>query len=1563
MGANRDRINAVYARNAPAPPPEPEPLFLPTRGGYGQRPAWEAFSRDRDPFGALPSTAEEADLLQREEEARRVMGRGAAEREARAAMQPFGMGRLTNPMVEQFADPLNRDVMGELAGDVGEGLADVAEYFGPWYARGGSRAAEDVGGALRSAPGALAELPGNVARLGQSAARGAPGALRGAYDAVMGDPLGRELATLGPLAPVIGPETQQFIAESAPTMAAEWSYAPGQRAEEAFQERDYLRALGDEEGAREAAERSLGETGWHALNTAFGAGDVAALGGVVRGSRTLRALPSAEDAPRLYEGAPRQGETIDVLAEPSARQRIEGPEGFIEYEVRPDGWHIQNINIDRSVGDGLELFARLNQEAEAQGAQVLMGRRHAPGSGRGAIEAPSEPPPLRALRTPQERADWANEAMVRMPPDELSPAEVYGFRGPQDRNFMVEVRPRRLRNGQSFASVEFQDVDTSPFLDAHEAQRRFSPTEARQILNRVVAALEEDIATNARPEYVLAPQSPQHAAVYSAMARAIKPPAGYRIEQGANGAIWITREGAPSARGSSLQTVGEGEFLPDAIRRMPLLEGATAIGAGGAAGALLSSEAQAEDGEGGDPLNPDAILPILGGGATAATLYALGRGRLARNLDNQVGMFAGVNARTADRAALARAEEMAAQGASRDEIWAETGWFKGVDGQWRFEIDDSGTRLSDEALDFFYRGEAVGETTPYTTNARGVLQHPELYEAYPELGGRATRIERTTDDPFSYHGDYTPGSGMIRMNAPDSAAARSGLLHESQHAIQREEGFATGGSPDRGNRLADIERFARQAYEEAGEMTDDQLMWELGGMEGPRPPSPTNRPSWDELTRRQQIEHFEAGRSRAYRHLAGEAEARNVEYRRDLTPEERRARPPWETEDVPSDQQIVRFDSTRAESRPAQRGTGPDQLGPEADIAGPSANETPQRIGGETGTPRVRTGREIDESLRFWDDRLSDQENFVARLALQGRTNRQIAEAMAEEGMAMSDKHLQVVLAHIRSKAPDLNIGYTERATDGITERVMELYRELYEQGLRNRSGRGGGDLNAVIAERISAMTGEPFTPYQVSQRLQFAKRKGWFNRDTLTAGGVALGGAALLSGEDAEAGQEIPPPDLEGAQIVQGSRRTRDMGDHWEHRDEVILADGRTVERIQEQRKDDWVMGPPRWEAIDFEPPSDPEYLARVNADRPILAYEQGDAQDIYERPADLMESAPPIIRGAAALAAGQGARWLGRRLGARPALRELTGAGTAGATDWAMGGSPEEIALAAGVTPALGLSGEVAADVVGRPLAQRAGASLDDWRLRSNPQFRSRRDAFAATLGDEIPQVRALQTENYSGDIVRPDEGLFGEPPLSIPDREAIEEGFFRDVPSPNIGTQREQFFYARPAVQRQWMEEAGWLDPVESSPARLRPSPERLARGQEVQERVAATAPQPSLQGDPFIEQGSGRSIFGEERTPRTPKPLPPLDERAATGGSQGALRGVRAATLREIAGDLGISTEGVKAGDLRRTLVRQLPQLFDSTRELVAFLQRYGIKGIAAGGLIGGAALSEAEASSQ
>jgi hypothetical protein len=71
------------------------------------------------------------------------------------------------------------------------------------------------------------------------------------------------------------------------------------------------------------------------------------------------------------------------------------------------------------------------------------------------------------------------------------------------------------------------------------------------------------------------------------------------------------------------------------------------------------------------PRDQDAVL------AGAVMTGGLGMVRPASSL----GTFGGRLAKTADHAKLAQAEELAARGAAREQIWNETGWFQGADGK------------------------------------------------------------------------------------------------------------------------------------------------------------------------------------------------------------------------------------------------------------------------------------------------------------------------------------------------------------------------------------------------------------------------------------------------------------------------------------------------------------------------------------------------------------------------------------------------------------------------------------------------------------------------------------------------------------------------------------------------------------------------------------------------------------------------------------------------------------------------------------------------------------------
>lgn len=239
------------------------------------------------------------------------------------------------------------------------------------------------------------------------------------------------------------------------------------------------------------------------------------------------------------------------------------------------------------------------------------------------------------------------------------------------------------------------------------------------------------------------------------------------------------------------------------------------------------------------------IGPKIGGGSAAA-----GAAKLAPILS----IFAGPAAKTADRAALDLAEKMAQRGLSPQTIWDKTGWFAGADGKWRFEIPDNQLAVA--------AGQGRGISGPASQ-----IQHSALAEAYPELGGISHDISTTSRK--SNEGSFSPPINYLNVAARSPTDARGVLAHELQHPIQGIEGFAPGGSPE------EMQSFVEQAMREHG-LT----------------------PGNDHPTREVMFQ--------AYRNLAGEVEARNVQRRLHMTPEMRREIPPWTTEDVPRDQQIVR---------------------------------------------------------------------------------------------------------------------------------------------------------------------------------------------------------------------------------------------------------------------------------------------------------------------------------------------------------------------------------------------------------------------------------------------------------------------------------------------------------------------------------------------------------------------------------------------------------------------------------------------------------------------------------
>lgn len=180
-----------------------------------------------------------------------------------------------------------------------------------------------------------------------------------------------------------------------------------------------------------------------------------------------------------------------------------------------------------------------------------------------------------------------------------------------------------------------------------------------------------------------------------------------------------------------------------------------------------------------------------------------------------------------------------------------TGWERGADGKWRYEMPDA--KIKD--MKDIGGGNIVKRFDDDMLWNDGkladVIDAPGLFEAYPQLKDVRIDTDAIMNDMPS-NGEYNAKTNTITIHADELKYMNSILNHEVQHAIQHIEGFARGGSP----------RLIRGEVKK----NDDY---------------------------------------NSYKSLAGEVEARNVETRMGMTDEERRNSLAEETEDVNRDEQIV----------------------------------------------------------------------------------------------------------------------------------------------------------------------------------------------------------------------------------------------------------------------------------------------------------------------------------------------------------------------------------------------------------------------------------------------------------------------------------------------------------------------------------------------------------------------------------------------------------------------------------------------------------------------------------
>ena len=311
-----------------------------------------------------------------------------------------------------------------------------------------------------------------------------------------------------------------------------------------------------------------------------------------------------------------------------------------------------------------------------------------------------------------------------------------------------------------------------------------------------------------------------------------------------------------------------------------------------------------------------------------------------------------------------------------------TGWERGADGKWRYEVPDfevdpkglarkdrlwanlpwgkdfdnlngrllDGEELSEEELARYdelseraeamrssYRSEEVRYLDDY-------VKDPRLFEAYPEL--RQMRVELYKDGSSRTGATFYEAQNLIRVNeaALETEDLRSLIAHEVQHAIQASEGFARGGNESTYKKHLNTLKEKRDAWSMVDEFKEKQK--ELGdearqidvynalvdeyhslgmtfgdGFVPSREAFDKGFNLWvrgydnegyeDAYNEYQSLtEKYGLGESRnRYKELSGEVEARNVQRRLSMTPEERRRMLAEETEDVAREDQLFLDDA------------------------------------------------------------------------------------------------------------------------------------------------------------------------------------------------------------------------------------------------------------------------------------------------------------------------------------------------------------------------------------------------------------------------------------------------------------------------------------------------------------------------------------------------------------------------------------------------------------------------------------------------------------------------------
>jgi hypothetical protein len=265
-------------------------------------------------------------------------------------------------------------------------------------------------------------------------------------------------------------------------------------------------------------------------------------------------------------------------------------------------------------------------------------------------------------------------------------------------------------------------------------------------------------------------------------------------------------------------------------------------------------------------------------GAASQILHALTEG-------GDMGTFMGARAPGAPLKNLPQATELIQKGYDPKDVWGLYGWSPSVTNEPLWELSDAPARLHPEIEHAFSLPNASG--TSFNGKLEDLLYHPELMDNLPlNLRQLPTKLSVGKDYPRGGQGVFwsnasTPMGQLAKDVVPTQIEVQgrnpqdilSVLLHETQHGVQGNEGrlFRAGG-PNQ------IKAMILKALERE----PDNAM--LGR------PQDADLNAWG-----------------IYKRQAHEVEARNVQRRQNMNVLDRRQKAPWETQDVPYDQQLLGF--------------------------------------------------------------------------------------------------------------------------------------------------------------------------------------------------------------------------------------------------------------------------------------------------------------------------------------------------------------------------------------------------------------------------------------------------------------------------------------------------------------------------------------------------------------------------------------------------------------------------------------------------------------------------------